>query len=218
VKPHHIETLKTIALLGGLQEYVGVSSRELGTTIGVSQQSASQRILDLIRDGMLLRDLAARRQRIKLSSRGVDVLRREYADYERIFEVRETLTVSGVVASGLGEGAFYMRQKGYKEQFRKKLWFEPYEGTLNLKIQGADLAKVEILREHPGIEISGFEAGGRTFGGAKCFLSTLGHVEGAVIIPIRTHHTEVLEVISKHYLRGVLGLKDGDVVEVVVTL
>lgn len=218
MKPHHIETLKTIALLGGLQEYVGVSSRELGTTIGVSQQSASQRILDLIRDGMLLRDLAARRQRIKLSSRGVDVLRREYADYERIFEVRETLTVSGVVASGLGEGAFYMRQKGYKEQFRKKLWFEPYEGTLNLKIQGADLAKVEILREHPGIEISGFEAGGRTFGGAKCFLSTLGHVEGAVIIPIRTHHTEVLEVISKHYLRGVLGLKDGDVVEVVVTL
>jgi len=218
LKPYHVETLKAIALLGGIKEYVSLSSRELGKTIGVSQQSASQRILELIREGMVLRDLATRRQRIRLSSKGADVLRREYADYQRIFEVKETLTIAGVVASGLGEGAFYMRQKGYKDQFRKKLWFEPYEGTLNLKIQGADLAKLEILRDNAGIEISGFEAGGRTFGGAKCFLATMGHLDCAVIMPIRSHHTEVLEVISKHYLRGGLSLKDGDVVELIVTL
>lgn len=218
MKPYHVETLKAIALLGGIKEYVSLSSRELGKTIGVSQQSASQRILELIREGMVLRDLATRRQRIRLSSKGADVLRREYADYQRIFEVKETLTIAGVVASGLGEGAFYMRQKGYKDQFRKKLWFEPYEGTLNLKIQGADLAKLEILRDNAGIEISGFEAGGRTFGGAKCFLATMGHLDCAVIMPIRSHHTEVLEVISKHYLRGGLSLKDGDVVELIVTL
>lgn len=218
MKAYHVETLKAIALLGGSKEYVSLSSRELGKTIGVSQQSASQRILELIREGMVLRDLATRRQRIKLSPKGADVLRREYADYQRIFEIKETMTIAGVVSSGLGEGAFYMRQKGYKDQFRKKLWFEPYEGTLNLKIQGGDLAKLEILRENAGIEISGFEAGGRTFGGAKCFLATMGHLDCAVIMPIRSHHTEVLEAISKHYLRGGLGLKDGDVVELIVTL
>ena len=213
-----METLKAIALLGGLKEYVGLSSRELGKALGVSQQSASQRILELIREGMVTRDLATRRQRIRLSPKGADALRKEYADYQRIFEVKETLTVSGIVTSGLGEGAFYMRQKGYKDQFRKKLWFEPYEGTLNLKVQGAELSKIEILRDNPGIEISGFEAAGRTFGGAKCFLATLGHVDCAIILHIRSHHSDVLEVISKHYLRGALGIKDGDAVELIVQM
>lgn len=218
MKPYHVETLKAIALLGGMKEYVGLSSRELGRTIGVSQQSASQRILELIKEGLVARDLATRRQRMRLTPKGIDVLRKEYADYQRVFESKETLTVSGVVSSGLGEGAFYMRQKGYRDQFRKKLWFEPYEGTLNLKVPGAELAKLEILRQNPGIEISGFEAGGRTFGGAKCFLATLSHVEGAVILPIRTHHSDVIEFISKVHVRPALGLEDGDPVEMVVTL
>ncbi|HYU06556.1 MAG TPA: DUF120 domain-containing protein [Thermoplasmata archaeon] len=195
-----------------------MSSRDLGKLVGVSQQSASQRILELIREGLVARDLATRRQRIRLTPKGADVLRKEYADYQRVFEVKETLTIAGSVASGLGEGAFYMRQKGYKDQFRKKLWFEPYEGTLNLKLGGPDLAKLRILEENPGIEISGFEAAGRTFGGAKCFLASMGHVDCAVIMPIRTHHTDVLEVISKHYLRSAVGLKDGDIAELTVTL
>jgi len=218
VKPYHVETLKAIALLGGLKEYVNLSSGELGKLIGVSQQSASQRILELIRDGLVARDLATRRQRIRLTARGGEILRKEYADYQRVFEQKETLTISGTVAGGLGEGAFYMRQKGYKEQFRKKLWFEPYEGTLNLKIAGPDLAKLQILQDTPGIEIAGFEAGGRTFGGAKCFLATIGHMDCAVIMPIRTHHTDVLEVISKHYLRNALGIKEGDIVELAISL
>ena len=218
MKPYHVETLKGIALLGGTKEFVNLSSRELGKLIGVSQQSASQRILELIREGLVTRDLATRRQRIKLTGKGMDVLRKEYADYQRIFEIKETLTISGIVSSGLGEGAFYMRQKGYKDQFRKKLWFEPYEGTLNLRIPGPDLAKLQVLNESPGIEISGFEAGGRTFGGAKCFLSTLGHLDCAIIMPIRSHYSEVIEVISKHNLRGALGLKAGDSVELIVQL
>ena len=218
MKPYHVETLKAIALLGGLKEYVNLSSGELGKLIGVSQQSASQRILELIRDGLVARDLATRRQRIRLTARGGEILRKEYADYQRVFEQKETLTISGTVAGGLGEGAFYMRQKGYKEQFRKKLWFEPYEGTLNLKIAGPDLAKLQILQDTPGIEIAGFEAGGRTFGGAKCFLATIGHMDCAVIMPIRTHHTDVLEVISKHYLRNALGIKEGDIVELAISL
>ncbi len=195
-----------------------MSSRDLGKLVGVSQQSASQRILEMIRDGLVARDLATRKQRIRLTPKGSDVLRKEYADYQRVFEIKETLTIAGSVASGLGEGAFYMRQKGYKDQFRKKLWFEPYEGTLNLKVGGPDLAKLRILQENPGIEISGFEAAGRTFGGAKCFLASMGHVDCAVIMPIRTHHTDVLEVISKHYLRSAVGLKDGDIAELTVTL
>src|SRR5207245_430423 len=78
LKPYHVETLKAIALLGGTKEYVNLSSGELGKLIGVSQQSASQRILELIREGLVARDLATRRQRIRLTPRGgAHVRRRE---------------------------------------------------------------------------------------------------------------------------------------------
>jgi len=218
VKPHEVDTLKHIALRGGLSEYVTMSSEELGRALGMSQQSASQRILELLNDGLIQRDLASRRQGVKISVKGVDVLRKEFADYQRIFEVRGKLTIAGRVTSGLGEGAFYMRQKGYKDQFPRKLGFLPYEGTLNLKVSGADLAKLKILWEEGGILIDGFEAEGRTFGGAKCFAARLKSIDCAVILPLRTHHTDNLEVISREYLRGRLGLADGDLVELTVPL
>src|SRR5207244_12726979 len=108
-----------------MKEYVNLTSCELGKLIGVSQQSASQRILEFIRDGLVARDLATRRQRIRLTPRGGEILRKEYADYQRIFEIKETVTISGAVTSGLREGAFYVRQIGYKGQLRMMLRCEP---------------------------------------------------------------------------------------------
>lgn len=215
-KPHHVDTLKHIALLGGIKEPVALSSTQLGHALGVSQQSASQRILELVDAGLVQRDLAARKQRVRLSAKGLDLLRKEYADYHRIFEVQGGLKVRGSVTSGLGEGAFYMKQPGYREQFRRKLGYEPFEGTLNLRVEGGELAKLQILWEEPGIPIEGFTDGGRTFGGAKVFPATVGAAECAVILPIRTHHTDNLELISRLHLRSKLDLRDGDAVEVTV--
>ena len=218
MKPYHIDTLKHIALRGGLKDFVGMSSRELGQALGVSQQSASQRILELLNDGLIQRDLATRKQRVRISPKGLEALQREYADYLRVFETRDRMSITGKATSGLGEGAFYMKQKGYKDQFWKKLGYEPYEGTLNLKVSGADLSKLMILQEEAGSPIDGFEGAGRTFGGAKVFRARLKGVDCAVILPIRTHHTDVLEVISREFLRGKLGIVDGDAVELHVEL
>ncbi len=38
--------LKQIALLGGINDYIAISSRELGSRLRISQQSASKRILE----------------------------------------------------------------------------------------------------------------------------------------------------------------------------
>ena len=38
--------LRRIALLGGMDDYIAVSSRELGTALEMSQQSASKRIME----------------------------------------------------------------------------------------------------------------------------------------------------------------------------
>ena len=126
-----------------------------------------------------------------------------------------------MVFTGLGEGAYYVTREGYKRQFVEKLGFEPYPGTLNLRI--TDPESLRARREldyYPGIEIRGFEAEGGTFGAGKCFRALVNdEIEAAVVIAYRSHYgPSVLEVISPVYLRGKLGLKDGDEVKVKIFL
>ena len=72
--------LRKIALLGGIDDYIAVSSRELGDALEMSQQSASKRILELLEGKYITRDLGARKQRIKLTEKGLDELKKEYMD------------------------------------------------------------------------------------------------------------------------------------------
>src|SRR5512137_557908 len=99
-----ITALRRIALLGGMHDYVVISSRELGDLLTMSQQSASKRILELLDAGLISRDLGARRQRIKLTPLGVEMLRKEYNEYQRIFEMRDEVVIKGSVITGMGEG------------------------------------------------------------------------------------------------------------------
>jgi riboflavin kinase len=162
--------------------------------------------------------MGARKQLVKITSKGLEILRKEYSQYQKIFDSLEHLTLRGTLVSGLGEGQYYISQDYYMEQFQKKLWFKPYPGTLNLKIEGNELSKLQILKDSEGIMVEGFESEGRTFGLVKCFLTDIQNVECAVILPLRTHYSDVLEIISRHYLRDVLKLNDGDIVEIVVSL
>ena len=218
MKSDLIQVLKHLALLGGVHDYIIISSAELGEILNISQQSASRKILQCLDEQLITRRLGARRQQIKLTPKGLEILRREHSDYLRLFETLEHLTIRGVVTSGLGEGQYYVMQKEYLEQFRKKLWFEPYKGTLNLKLAGGELSKLNVLKESEGILIEGFEGRNRTFGRCKCFLAEIQDVECAVVLPRRTHYTDIIEIISKECLRKKLGLMDGDVVEVMINL
>jgi riboflavin kinase len=207
-----------LALKGNIYDYNPLSSRELGKLLGLSQQSASKKILELLEFELITRKMGARKQLVKITSKGLEILRKEYSQYQKIFDSLEHLTLRGTLVSGLGEGQYYISQDYYMEQFQKKLWFKPYPGTLNLKIEGNELSKLQILKDSEGIMVEGFESEGRTFGLVKCFLTDIQNVECAVILPLRTHYSDVLEIISRHYLRDVLKLNDGDIVEIVVSL
>jgi len=213
-----VEVLKRLAIKGGTSSTVSLSSRELGKEMGISQQSASNWILRLSQEGFIERQLGARTQMIKLSDKGVELLKKEYADYRCIFEAPGRLTIKGVVTTGFGEGRYYITQKGYTKQFIKKLDFEPYEGTLNLKLTPKELRSLELLKNSEGIKIEGFDKGGRTFGAVKCFHAMINNVDCTVVLPKRSHYKDVLEVISKVHLRRTLSLKDGDEVELCVML
>ncbi len=195
-----------------------VSTTQLGRLMGISQQSASVRILDLLEAGLITRNLGARRQQLRLTDKGLEILRSEHAAYRKIFEMEGRLPVRGRVDHGMGEGFYYMSQEGYKKQFRERLGFDPFPGTLNLRLEGRESAKLEVLQKAEGVLIDGFTSGSRTFGGAKCFVATMDSLDCAVVLPHRSHYDDVLEVISRHKLREKLGLKDAELVEVVVQI
>ena len=218
LKPRELLVLKTLAVMGGVSDHVPMSSRELGGLLHTTQQTASLWILDLLNRGYLVRRAGARRQGLRLTPKAIDFLRQEHADYIRIFEKADEMQLTGLVVSGLGEGKYYVSQPEYKRQFREAVQFTPFPGTLNVRLMGGDLSKVRILRDAEGIEIRGFQREGRTFGSGKVFKATVNGTECAIVIPLRTHHSDVVEVICKDYLRDRLGIRDGDKVVLKVHL
>jgi riboflavin kinase len=210
--------LRRIALLGGIEGYVILSSRELGDALEMSQQSASKRILELLDEKLIVRDLGARKQRIKLTPKGVEELKQEYSEYRRIFEVNDQITLHGVISDGLGEGKYYMCQIGYTNQFEEKLGFRPFEGTLNVKVDREDLNKIDVIRSAPGETIQGFTQEGRTFGSAIAHKARIKNIDCAIIIPERSHHESTIEIVCQYHLRRTLGIGNGDHVEIKVKI
>jgi riboflavin kinase len=208
--------LRRIALLGGIEDYVVLSSRELGEALEMSQQSASKRILELLDEKLITRDLGARKQRIKLTPKGVDELKHEYSEYRRVFEINDQITLRGVISDGMGEGGYYICQVGYMMQFEEKLGFKPYEGTLNVIVDSEDLNKLDVIRNAPGEVIYGFTHDGRSFGGAIAHKSKIRNIDCAIIIPDRSHYDNIVEIVCQYHLRRTLSIGNGDRVEVKV--
>ncbi len=209
LKAEELTLLRLLAQAGAERNPVETSSREMGAQLGVSQQAADRYLVDLARAGHLSRALGARKQRLTLTASGLELLRREYHAYRRLFEGPSRLRFSGRVASGLGEGRYYLSQPGYILQFQERLGYTPFPGTLNLRVEPKELLRIEALRHWNGIRIDGFQASGRTFGGATCYA---GRVQGRpchVIRPDRTHYLDVVELIASESLREALSVKDG---------
>lgn len=206
--------LRKIALLGGMDDYVAVSSRELGDALKMSQQSASKRILELLDEKLIVRDLGARRQRIKLTPKGIDELKLEYNEYRRIFELTDHITIHGIVTEGMGEGGYYICQQGYMNQFEKKLGFRPFEGTLNITVDKDDVGKLDVIRSTSGQIIEGFTTEGRSFGNVIAYKAKIRNIDCAIVVPDRSHYSDVIEIVCHYHLRRTLSLGNGDHVDV----
>ncbi len=211
-----IQSLKKLALLGAHQKPVELSSIEFASHIDASPQTAARKLKALEDERLISRQILHDGQIITLTEDGINVLQREYYDYQKIFSKNNSKKIlKGRVITGLGEGQYYISLEGYRKQFKEKLGFDPYPGTLNLKL---DKPSVELRKRIiPAIKISGFMDQNRTFGEASCFNVMIKDVRGAVIIPERTHYPEdVIEVIAPLNLREYLKVKDGSIVEVEV--
>ncbi len=215
-----VPALLCLAKQGCCERMVEISSSKLAEGLSVSQQTASRRIKELLDDGYIVREILPRGQKIKLTAKGLDYLRKMHLDLNTVFEEQKANVyhLTGKVTSGMGDGRYYMEIPKYKKQFAEKLGFAPYPGTLNLKLATAeDIRARRSLQDLAGIDIEGFSHQGRTFGSVKCFAASIEEVNGAVVIPARTHHGfDTIEAIAPEKIREIVGLRDGDTVTVKV--
>ena len=210
--------LRKLALLGAMDDYIAISSRELGDALEMSQQSASKRILELLDEKYIVRDLGARRQRIKITQKGIDDLMREYSEYRRIFELTDHITLHGNVVSGMGEGGYYICQDEYMSQFESKLGFRPFQGTLNVRVDPEDIGKLDMVRSIACVTIDGFSSEGRSFGNVLAYKAKIRNIDCAIVVPDRSHYVDTIEIICQYHLRRTLSLEDGDNVDVKISL
>ena len=220
MKSSYLSTFIQLLLLGA-KNPIELSTYDLAKSIDKTQQTASQHLLFLEKNNLIFRYKIDGNDVIKISDSGLDYLKSVNQQITSAFDENTSSIITGTLFSGLGEGAYYISLPGYKKQFISKLGFEPYPGTLNLKI--SDVIHKQFfdkLSKNDGILIEGFTDKKRTYGNVKCFPCTINsNIQGSIIIIERTHHDRsVIELISPIFLRKKLKLNDGDEVSVKVDI
>ena len=212
-----LATLKLVALDGALEGRATVTCSALADRLDASNQTASRRLQRLEDAGLLEREMTGDGQWVAVTTEGERALQREYADYRRLFEGDADVELAGVVTSGMGEGRHYISLAGYMEQFRGRLGYEPFAGTLNVELDEESVRARARMDALDPIDIDGWEDDERTYGPAFCWPATVATADGDryedahVIAPKRTHHgDDQLEVIAPEKLRDELTLEDGD--------
>ncbi|WP_424017186.1 DUF120 domain-containing protein [Halorientalis pallida] len=218
-----LATLKLLALEGALEGQEKVSCSALADDLDASNQTASRRLQRLDDAEYVKREMVSDGQWITITPAGESALRREYADYRRIFERDAAIELQGFVTSGMGEGRHYISLPGYMEQFIEKLGYEPFAGTLNVDLTDESVRARAGMASLEPVTIEGWEDDERTYGPAFCYPASVEvgdsiYEPAHVIAPERTHHDEdQLEVIAPEKLREAIGLEDEDEVIINVT-
>jgi riboflavin kinase, archaea type len=221
-KPALIPTMLELLSEGAKDNPVPITTVDLARKLGKSQQIASKHLDELEREGLIERMRSEGRTYVKISPSGVEAASRLYTTLDKIFGQKErTLEVTGTIFSGLGEAAYYVSIDGYRRQFVRKLGFDPFPGTLNVRLNSTVDRKIRRdLAVMSGIRIDGFKDGKRTYGGAECFPAILNKkVRCAVLVIERTSYDDsVLEIIAARSIRKELNLKEGAKVSVKIFL
>jgi riboflavin kinase len=213
LKIQHILTLSYLLSKGAKYNYVTVTTSSLGKNIKKSQQAASKHLLELEQNQFVERIISGRKISIKITDKGFsEMIKLSTILQKSLNSFPSHVEIEGTLISGMGEGAYYMGLKGYTKQFKSKIGYVPFPGTLNIRIdQKKHQEAIKQFVSLDGIEIKSFSDGKRTYGWVKCFPAKLNNsVSCNLILLERTHHdNSVVELISKTCLRKIAKLKDG---------
>lgn len=222
LKVQHILTLAELLAKGARHNFVSITTSSLGKNIHRSQQAASKHLLELERDGYIERMRNGQKFSVRITPKGHSEMVKISAILKSSLESSPSyIEFMGNIISGMGEGAYYMSMKGYTKQFKSKLGYVPFPGTLNIKLK--DKKFIEAKREldaHDGIKIDGFSDGKRTYGWVKCYPAKINNsVDGMLITLERTHYDDsILELISHTNIKKAAKLSSGSQISIRVPI
>ena len=212
LKIQHILTLSYLLSKGAKHNYIPITTSTLGKSIQKSQQSASKHLLELEENQFIERIVSGRNTSVKITDKGFsEMVKLSTVLQKSLNSFPSHVEIKGTLVSGMGEGAYYMGLKGYTKQFKSKIGYVPFPGTLNVRIdQKIHQEAIKQFETLNGIKIKSFSDGKRTYGWVKCFPAKLNNsVNCDLILLERTHHdNSVIELISKTCLRKTAKLKD----------
>ena len=222
IKLQHIMTLIELLSRGAHHNFVELTTTEIGQDTGRSQQAASKHLLDLEISGYIERLKKGQKFAVKVTDKGYSEIQNLFLSLRTALELAPAnIDFEGKVVSGMGEGAYYMSLGGYREQFKEKLGYEPFLGTLNVRLTDQIYMNARLeLGKHRSILINGFSDGTRTYGWVKCYRASIndGAIESAAVLVLeRTHYDDsMLEVIAPISIKNTADVKDGDKIKVQV--
>jgi riboflavin kinase len=114
----------------------------------------------------------------------------------------------GVVKSGHKEGSKYV--KIYKDKIKEIIKKDIYEGTLNIKIDFL-IKKLKFKNLYIIDEFN-------NFGRVLITPCKINNLDAYIVLPEKTKHKYIFEIISSYHLREKLNLKDGDKVKIEVDI
>ena len=222
LKIQHILTLSYLLSKGAKHNYVTITTDSLGKNIKKSQQSASKHLLELEQNQFIERIISGRNISVKITSKGFsEMVKLSTVLQKSLNSFPSHVEIKGTLISGMGEGAYYMGLKGYTKQFKSKIGYVPFPGTLNVKIdQKIHQEAIKQFVNLNGININSFSDGKRTYGWVKCFPAKINNsVDCNLILLERTHHdNSVVELISKLSLRKSAKLKEGSKISIKIPI
>jgi len=121
--------------------------------------------------------------------------------------------VKGVVCSGTGKGRKHLSKKIYKKEIKKYFGFEPFAGTLNIKVSKS---LYNMILERTKKEGTLLAKKSKEHGNVLALPCQIGSVKSLILFPERSIHKDVIEIAAPVELRKKLKLKDGDQVDVLI--
>lgn len=112
----------------------------------------------------------------------------------------------------MGAGEEYLSKEPYQQRFKEILGYRPFPGTLNLRVDEEDVEKIRKLDSE---RLESFEHEETEYSGMDIYRCEIQGIEAAYLdLDITDYEDDVIEIVAPVGLRDMLGLEDGDEVEV----
>ena len=122
--------------------------------------------------------------------------------------VRQTIT--GVLATGLGEAAGFTSLVWARDAFRDRLGIDVFPGTVNVMVTSdQDRAAWRLVKSWKGIVLPPPRP---DWCNSRCYHARIDdRIDAAIVLPeIDSYPEDQIELIASVGVRDTLGLKDGD--------